>query len=333
MVFTSLDKVKRELIAVASESPAARSTQLTAMIRFTSGLRHIPSRGIMFCPQFDTVEAAKWVKKAFEDLYGFKSIIREINKKTETEFLRKYVVLMDTEVLSLALRMSLVDPRGNVPTAVEFAPENPVLTAAAWRGAFIAHGSLSEPGEEVYLKVACPTEETSLALQRAASRLGVESDIERIDGVLHLIIRDEMEIKKLLTSLGAGNECAQWASGDNSLPYNTKSPRLVNFDDANMKRSMDASAKACAKVKWGFAVLGDEIPRNLRAIGELRLEHVRASLDELGRYAEPQLTKDAVAGRLRRLLKLIDKAMVEHNIDPDTFLQDNSTEQGSEDDN
>ncbi len=36
--------------------------------------------------------------------------------------------------------------------------------------------------------------------------------------------------------------------------------------------------------------------------GELRVKHLQASLQELGQVADPALTKDAIAGRIRRLL-------------------------------
>jgi hypothetical protein len=35
--------------------------------------------------------------------------------------------------------------------------------------------------------------------------------------------------------------------------------------------------------------------------------HKQASLDELGRLADPPMTKDAIAGRIRRLLAMADK--------------------------
>ena len=41
--------------------------------------------------------------------------------------------------------------------------------------------------------------------------------------------------------------------------------------------------------------------------GKLRLEHGDASLEELGRLAEPPISKDAIAGRIRRLLQLAEK--------------------------
>jgi len=51
--------------------------------------------------------------------------------------------------------------------------------------------------------------------------------------------------------------------------------------------------------------------------GRLRLEHKQASLEELGQIADPPLTKDAVAGRIRRLLAMADKKAHDEGI-PDT---------------
>ena len=64
-------------------------------------------------------------------------------------------------------------------------------------------------------------------------------------------------------------------------------------------------------------ILGDDVPEHLRAAGELRLANRQASLEELGRLHEPPLTKDAVAGRIRRLLATADKRAQELGV-PDT---------------
>jgi DNA-binding protein WhiA len=54
-------------------------------------------------------------------------------------------------------------------------------------------------------------------------------------------------------------------------------------------------------------ILGEDIPDHLKEAGSLRLEHKQASLEELGQLARPPMTKDAVAGRIRRLLAMADK--------------------------
>ena len=51
--------------------------------------------------------------------------------------------------------------------------------------------------------------------------------------------------------------------------------------------------------------------------GKLRVEHRQASLEELGRLADPPMTKDAVAGRIRRLLSMADRKAKQDGI-PDT---------------
>jgi cell division protein WhiA len=93
--------------------------------------------------------------------------------------------------------------------------------------------------------------------------------------------------------------------------------RLANFDDANLRRSARAAVAAAARVTRALEILSDDAPKHLTIAGELRLEHRQASLEELGALADPPLTKDAIAGRIRRLLALADKRARDLGI-PDT---------------
>jgi DNA-binding protein WhiA len=60
-------------------------------------------------------------------------------------------------------------------------------------------------------------------------------------------------------------------------------------------------------VERALEILGGEAPEHLTIAGQLRIEHRQASLEELGQLADPPLTKDAIAGRIRRLLAMADK--------------------------
>jgi DNA-binding protein WhiA len=90
--------------------------------------------------------------------------------------------------------------------------------------------------------------------------------------------------------------------------------RLANFDDANLRRSARAAVAAGARVARALEILGDDAPEHLVSAGRLRLEHKQASLEELGQLAEPPLTKDAIAGRIRRLLAMADKRAQDQGI-------------------
>ena len=90
--------------------------------------------------------------------------------------------------------------------------------------------------------------------------------------------------------------------------------RLANFDDANLRRSARAAVAAGSRVERALEILGEDVPDHLLEAGRLRLKHKEASLEELGQLAEPQMTKDAVAGRIRRLLAMADKTAMSQGI-------------------
>jgi hypothetical protein len=50
--------------------------------------------------------------------------------------------------------------------------------------------------------------------------------------------------------------------------------------------------------------------------GRLRVANRQASLEELGQLADPPLTKDAIAGRIRRLLAMADRRAVDLGMPP-----------------
>lgn len=72
---------------------------------------------------------------------------------------------------------------------------------------------------------------------------------------------------------------------------------------ANERRHAVGAASTVAAVRAALDGL-DSAPRLLVEAGELRLTHPDASLAELGKLATPPVSKDAIAGRLRRLVQL-----------------------------
>lgn len=122
-----------------------------------------------------------------------------------------------------------------------------------------------------------------------------------------VVIRDGEAIGQMLTVMGAARTTADWEEMRQRREVRATANRLVNFDDANLRRSAQAAVAACARVERALEILGDEVPDHLQYAGTLRLQHRDASLDELGQHADPPMTKDAIAGRIRRLLAMADK--------------------------
>lgn len=60
------------------------------------------------------------------------------------------------------------------------------------------------------------------------------------------------------------------------------------------------------KLSAPLAILGDKRRITAQA-GRLRIEHRVASLEQLARLADPPLSKDSIAGRIRRLIEMADR--------------------------
>ncbi len=74
---------------------------------------------------------------------------------------------------------------------------------------------------------------------------------------------------------------------------------------ANERRSRDGAAATVTVVRAALVRIDQATaPAHLVAAGRMRIEHPDDSLTDLGARFSPPLTKDAVAGRIRRLLKL-----------------------------
>jgi len=164
------------------------------------------------------------------------------------------------------------------------------------------------------LEVTCPGSEAALALVGAARRLGISAKAREVRGIDRVVIRDGDAISAMLTRLGAHETVLAWEDRRMRREVRASANRLANFDDANLRRSARAAVAAGARVKRALEILGEDIPDHLLEAGRLRLEHKRASLEELGQLHVPPLTKDAVAGRIRRLLATADKRASELGI-------------------
>jgi hypothetical protein len=178
----------------------------------------------------------------------------------------------------------------------------------------MARGSLTEPGRSSSMEISAPSQETALALVGAARRLGISAKAREVRGIERVVIRDGDAIGDMLARMQASAARLTWEERRMRREVRATANRLANFDDANLRRSARAAVAAGARVERALEILGDDAPEHLRDAGSLRIEHRQASLEELGNLAVPPLTKDAIAGRIRRLLALADKRAVEKGI-------------------
>jgi cell division protein WhiA len=306
--------VKDELSRLTVTKPCDRKAEVSSMLRFAGGL-HIVAGRIVVEAELDTGSVARRLRRDIAEVFGHASDVVVLAPSG----LRKgnrYVVRVVKDGEALARQTGLLDGRGRPVRGLppQVVSGSTCDAEAAWRGAFLAHGSLTEPGRSSALEVTCPGPEAALALVGAARRLGVHAKAREVRGVDRVVVRDGDAIGALLTRLGAHESVLAWEERRMRREVRATANRLANFDDANLRRSARAAVAAGARVQRALEILGDDLPSHLAQAGKLRLEHRQASLEELGQLADPPMTKDAIAGRIRRLLALADKRAAELGI-------------------
>ena len=310
-------QVKAELATVVTSKPCDRRAEAVAMLRFAGGL-HINGGRLMVEAEFDTGAAARRLRATIADLYGLSCDLVMVTSSGLRRG-RRYLVRVLKDGEALARQSGLVDHRGRpvrgLPPAI--VGGGVCDAVAAWRGVFLAHGSLTEPGRSSALEVTCPGSEAALALVGAARRMGIVAKARDVRGIDRVVIRDGDAIAAMLTRLGAHQTVLMWEERRVRREVRASANRLANFDDANLRRSAKAAVAAGARVERALEILGGEVPDHLLSAGRVRLEHKQASLEELGSLHDPVLTKDAIAGRIRRLLATADRRAQELGI-PDT---------------
>lgn len=301
------DDVKDELVAVPVPTTPVRAAELSTILRFSGGLHMISGR-IAVESELDSERLAVRVRRDIAELYGVRADIQLVAASGSRRTSHYLVRVLDGGE-TLARQTGLLDARRRpirgLPNRLTTGNQEEI--AAVWRGAFLAAGTLTDPGRSAALEVTAPGNEAAMALVGAAGRLRVAAKAREVRNVHRVVVRDGDAIGTLLSLMGAHRAVEEWTELRKRREVRATANRLVNFDDANLRRSAQAAVAACARVERALEILGDEVPDHLRYAGELRLSFRDSSLDELGHHADPPMTKDAVAGRIRRLLAMADK--------------------------
>ncbi len=316
MVMTAA--VKEELSGLDLSKLCCRRAEVAALLRFAGGL-HIVGGRVVVAAELDVGALARRLRRSLGEIYGYPSDVHVLASGGLRTGVR-YLVRVATDGPALARRAGLIDARGRPVWGLSpQALAGGVCDAASvWRGAFLAQGSLTEPGRSPALEVACPGPEAAMGLLGAARRLGITAHPREVRGSNRVIVRDGTAIGALLSWMGAPETRARWQERRmRRQDLRGTGNRLATFDDANLRHTAEAAGAAAARVSRALHILGGRAPDHLAAAGALRLHHRHATLAELGRLADPPLSKDAVAGRLHRLVALADRVARELEI-PDT---------------
>ncbi|MGW4720409.1 DNA-binding protein WhiA [Nocardia sp. NPDC004260] len=223
------------------------------------------------------------------------------------------------DATGVRVRLGLLDPRqgrrvqGLPPEVIARLDQD---AAAIVRAGFLAAGTIHLTGPVPRLQITCPTLAVALAVAGALRRVGAVTGVRHHErtGADHVAVAGIDAVTTTLAGIGAPRAAQQVRVCWDDRRRHSAHSATRKLTAANTGRAQQAAATQLAAVRAALAVLGDRVPEHLAAIAHLRLQHPQTGMGPLGKLATPPLSKDTVAGRLRRLIALADR----HTTQPDT---------------
>ncbi len=184
--------------------------------------------------------------------------------------------------------------------------EDECCRTAFLRGAFLAGGSVTDPGKGYHMEMA--TAHHAVARETFAligETMGFDPKIAGRGGSQVLYLKHSDLISDYLTFLGAPVSAMGIMEAKLEKEIKNKVNRRCNCDDANTSKVVDAAQGQLNAIRiLRERNLLDTLPEKLKQAAEAREKNPESSLSELAGMMNPPITKPAMNHRLKKLLEL-----------------------------
>ena len=188
--------------------------------------------------------------------------------------------------------------------------ENDCCKAAFLRGAFLAGGSVTDPGKGYHLEIA--TTHQSVARETYAlmeEMLGFYPKSAARGGGRILYLKQSDLISDCLTFLGAPVAAMAIMEAKLEKELNNKVNRRCNCDEANTSKVVEAAQEQLSAIRvLRMHGMFEQLPAKIQVAAIAREENPEASLTELAAMMHPPISKPAMNHRLKKLVETAKEA-------------------------
>lgn len=183
--------------------------------------------------------------------------------------------------------------------------EEDCCKASFLRGAFLAGGSVTDPGKNYHLELATTHQsvarEGHILMQEI---LPVLPKTAKRGGGQVLYLKQSEQISDCLTFLGAPVAAMGIMEARLEKELNNKVNRRCNCDEANTSKVVEAAQEQLSAIRiLRKKGIFEHLPPKIQQAGVARETHPEASLTELAALMEPPITKPAMNNRLKKLMQ------------------------------
>ena len=173
------------------------------------------------------------------------------------------------------------------------------------RQVFLSNASLTNPQKEYHLEFVFSKEEEGREVEEILRHYSLHPKQGKRGKNRMVYLKDASEIADVLKLLGAVDALMELENARILKEVSENVNRRVNFEAANINRTVKASLKQQEEIQYIEEVLGlDQLEKALQEVAKRRLQYPDASLEELAQGLEPPIGKSGVNHRLRKLARI-----------------------------
>lgn len=294
MSFSS--EVKKELAAQEPHARHCQLAELAAMIHFAARLSVSAGE-----PHLSVESAGGMLKEKFGRLLF-----------TLFGILPSVLDLSGADMLAVLEGVKVWDAAGGRFRSMDAADglliQQSCCRRAFIRGAFLACGSMSNPGKAYHFEIVSRATAQALQLQEAIRSFEIDARIVKRKKNQVVYVKEGAHIVDLLNIMEAHQALMNLENVRIVKEMRNSVNRRVNCETANIGKTVGAAVRQIEDILWIRDTKGLEcLPDHLREIAELRLKYPDEPLARLGTYLSCPVGKSGVNHRLRRITEIAEQ--------------------------
>src|SRR5690625_1024369 len=298
---------KNELTRLEAHPEHAKA-ELAALIRMNGSLS-LTNQHFVLNVQTENAAIARRIFSLLKNHFAVESKVL-VRRRMKLKKNNVYIVRMEKGVEEILSKLGIMDGmlyHGRVPEHIR---ENTQKIKSYLRGAFLAGGSVNSPETSRYhLEIYSSYEEHNNDVCEMMHAYGLNARVhERRNGYI-VYLKESEKIADFLALIGATNSMFRFEDVRIVRDMRNSVNRLVNCENANMNKTIDAAGRQIENIRLIERVSGLEtLPEKLREIAELRVAYPDVSLKELGELVpNGGVSKSGVNHRLRKIKKIAEE--------------------------
>lgn len=299
-------EVKKELTQLEVHREHAKA-ELAALIRMNGTVGLVDKKFILNV-QTENAAIARRIYVLLKDHFDVESELL-VRRKMKLKKNNVYIVRLKQGTKEVLSDLSIMEGMSFHSHVSDEVMMNTQKVKSYLRGAFLAGGSVNNPETSRYhLEIHSSYEEHNDDICQMMNQFDMNArTLERRNGYI-TYLKEAEKIADFLALIGATSGMLKFEDVRIIRDMRNSVNRLVNCENANLNKTIDAASKQIESIKFIDEMIGlDKIPTKLREIALVRLEYPEVTLKELGEMIPSGvISKSGINHRLRKLNEMAE---------------------------